>query len=305
MTTTAAAARGHWPRILSAFGIEPQFCNKKHHPCPVTGEGVDRFRFSDHEGYGRYFCQCSDGSAGGIELVMCKTGMDFKTAAAEIDKITGRDAPKDAVKPVYYSAKIRQIAKHIPRSRYLESRGLEMAPGLQFAESIEYRSGEEDGDLPMKLPAMLAPITRNGEFLTYHVTYLQNGGKAKVPTPRKIMPGPEWGGGACELYPVAGDCLGIAEGVETAIAAHILHPSIPVWAALNTSGMKNWKPPLGIETVVIFADNDANFAGHAAAYALAHKLYGKVKSVEVWMPVKSGTDWNDCLLSQRADGVKV
>jgi putative DNA primase/helicase len=229
--------------------------------------------------------------------------MTFREAAAAVDKITGRMAPTDEVKPVYYSQVLRRSAKSIPRSKYLEGRSLEMAPGLQFSDSVDYRTGEEDGDPPLKLPAMLAPVTRNGEFMTYHVTYLQNGSKANVPTPRKILPGPEWGGGAVELFPRNGTCLGIAEGVETAIAAHMLHRTIPVWAALNTSGMKNWKPPEGVEDVVIFADNDLNYAGHAAAYALAHKLHSKVKSVQVWMPVTAGTDWNDFLISQRKAGV--
>lgn len=228
-----------------------------------------------------------------MSLVMCKTGMTFREAAAEVDKITGRSPSHAEEKPVYYSHRLRQYARQVSRSKYLESRGLEVAPGLRFCDAVDYRNGEEDGGKCLQLPAMLAPITRNGEFLTYHVTYLQNGAKANVPIPRKILPGPEMSGAACELYPIDGKLLGIAEGIETAIAAKMMNLH-PVWAALNTSGMKNWKPPAGIEDVIIYADNDKNFAGHAAAYALAHKLYGKY-NVQVLMPPKVGEDWNDVL----------
>jgi len=99
-------------------------------------------------------------------------------------------------------------------------------------------------------------------------------------------------GGAIELYP-AGEILGVAEGIETAIAAHMLS-GLPVWSVVNTALMGQFKPPQGVKHVYIFADNDKNFAGQAAAYKLAHSLSGKV-GVEVMMPQIPGTDYNDLL----------
>ncbi|HEU4982060.1 MAG TPA: toprim domain-containing protein, partial [Acidobacteriaceae bacterium] len=73
---------------------------------------------------------------------------------------------------------------------------------------------------------------------------------------------------------------------------------VPVWSALNTSLLAAWMPPAGVTRVLIFADHDANWAGHAAAYALAHRLALKGVACEVRMPPPG--DWNDALLAHRS-----
>ncbi len=101
-----------------------------------------------------------------------------------------------------------------------------------------------------------------------------------------------------ELWPAATK-MGVAEGVETAIAASMLF-DIPVWAALNTSLLKAFEPPELCEELVIFADNDENFAGHAAAYALAHAQSGRVL-IDVCMPGAPGEDWCDVLNNKQSN----
>jgi putative DNA primase/helicase len=294
---TVDAAKGRWPEILAAFDFSELDLNGKHHPCPSTGAGTDGFRFADRDGSGSYFCKCSEGDKGGIALVMCKTGMGYADAAAAVDKIIG-NAPDRPPQPAkgYYAQSLRPRAIKVRQSAYLKSRGLEVAPGLDWCKAVDYR--HEDGRIT-KHPAMLAPITRNGEFITYHVTYLGTGEKANVPTPRKILPGPENRGGACALYPAA-ETMGIAEGVETAIAAKLLHHDMPVWAALNTSLLKAFDPPAECRHLMVFADNDENCAGQAAAYALAHRLTGKLESVTVFLPPNKGDDWCDVWMRSQA-----
>ncbi|WP_407644144.1 primase-helicase zinc-binding domain-containing protein [Ferrimonas sediminicola] len=43
----------------------------KHGPCPLCGDGVDRFHFDDKEGRGTWHCRkCADKSAGdGLSMV--------------------------------------------------------------------------------------------------------------------------------------------------------------------------------------------------------------------------------------------
>jgi putative DNA primase/helicase len=48
---------------------------------------------------------------------------------------------------------------------------------------------------------------------------------------------------------------------------------------------------------VIFADNDSHGAGQRAAYSAVGRLSGRIE-VEVRIPEKSGTDWNDVLLGR-------
>ena len=281
---------GRWPEIISSL-IGSEYADGKHHPCP-KGQGKDCFRFSDVSGKGNFFCRCSDGSADGFDLIQCCLQTDFAGAAKLVEDIIGPRDRDNYLKPrkKTYAEKLLAEAVESTRSRYLESRGLNMPPGLLWHRSVDYRI---DGKVTAQYPAMIAPVIRGGRFLTCHVTYLKDGRKAPVEPPRKLLPGPGLQGGAVELYP-AGPRLGIAEGIETAIAASMLF-DLPVWSALNTALLASWRPPEGVERVVIFGDHDRNYAGQAAAYGLAHRLHGRV-DIELKFPDEPG-DWNDALLS--------
>jgi putative DNA primase/helicase len=289
---TSLAARGKWRKILQSFGIDAKVLDGRHHPCPCTGEGEDRFRFSDQNGTGDYFCACSQGGKGGFGLLECKTGKPFRELAMDVDALIGNDS-KGEPKLATYADKLREVAKPAKRSRYLESRGLEVAPGLLFATAVEYR---EDGNVIGTYAAMLAPVVRHGEWQTFHVTYLHEGKKAPVKSAKKVLPGGSISGGGIELYPAARE-MGVAEGIETAIAARMLF-GIPTHATISAGGMAKWTPPSVAKVVHIYADNDANYAGHAAAYQLAHRLHLQGITVAIHFPEQHG-DWNDVLLAQR------
>jgi len=75
VSAVATAARGRWPHILSALGINVPN-GKRHGACPVCG-GKDRFRLDDKEGRGTWFCNhCGNGD--GLDLVRLATGHDVK-----------------------------------------------------------------------------------------------------------------------------------------------------------------------------------------------------------------------------------
>lgn len=282
--------RGRWKEILPHF-MPKGLLDGKHHPCPKSG-GTDRFRFSDVQGTGNYFCACSNGQCSGFSLLECQTGMKFGEIADKIEEILGEKGEK--VRPEKtWAERLQSEVQPSKRSAYLEGRGLEVPAVLRWHKSLPYFL---DGVEMARYPAMLAPVMLGPKFLTYHVTYLSGGKKATVEPNRKILPGPPINGASVPLYP-AGKVLGVAEGIETAIAAKLI-TSIPTWAALNTSGMAKWVCPPGVETVIIFADNDENFAGHAAAYALAHRLKSIGRDVEIRFPVIIG-DWNDVLLGEK------
>lgn len=289
---TVDAARHKWTAILTEFGIDPNVLDHKHHKCPVTGEGEDRFRFSDQNGSGDYFCACSKGGRGGFGLLECKTGRTFAELAPEVDQILGNKHERED-KPPTFAQRLRGFARKTERSSYLTSRGLEVAPGLYWATDVEYFDGDS---VQGRYSVMLAPVTKGREFLTFHVTYIEKGKKANVKSPRKILPGPPIAGAGIELYPAAEE-MGVAEGVETAIAAKMLF-NCPVHSALNATLMAKWEPPPIAKTVWIFADHDKNFAGHSGAYQLANRLYLKGIEPKVVLPQDFG-DWNDVLLKQR------
>ena len=91
VTATVSHALGHWPRILTALGI--QVLKNRHQPCPVCG-GSDRFRFDDREGRGTWYCnQC--GAGDGLKLVEKVFGVSPSDAAAKVAAVTGSLPPAD------------------------------------------------------------------------------------------------------------------------------------------------------------------------------------------------------------------
>ena len=88
--------------------------------------------------------------------------------------------------------------------------------------------------------------------------------------------------------------LGIAEGIETALAAQILF-KVPTWAAICANGISSFEPPNTTERLLVFADNDINQVGQRAAAALADRISCRML-VETIIPDTAGLDWNDVLL---------
>ena len=100
-------------------------------------------------------------------------------------------------------------------------------------------------------------------------------------------------GSAVRLAP-AQPVMGVAEGIETALAAAQLFGA-PTWAALSDGGVEKFEPPATTKHIIIFGDNDAGGAGQRAAFALAARLAPRMR-VEVRIPEAADTDWNDVLL---------
>jgi putative DNA primase/helicase len=304
-----------WPIVLRASGIgEDVLCNK-HQSCPHCG-GKDRFRFDNKKGRGDYFCSgCGPGD--GFSLQMKVHGWDFSTARQFVMEWAGLsdDDEKEIEAPPIASAVPPSIAMPTPRVirlleescapadvpdaiEYLSSRGLWPLPNgckLRAHRDIQYYT---DGILIGRHPGLIAAVRdKNGELTTAHVTYLEGGRKLERYAPRKIlsrMTGRE--GCSARLMPITGDSLGIAEGIETALAAARIH-SVPTWAALNTSLLQKFQPPIGVKRLIIFADNDA--PGLLAAATLRQRLQDHIK-VEVCSPAAPYKDWNDCLQANRS-----
>ena len=291
-------AEGRWLGILPALGISESFLTGKHGPCPLCG-GKDRWRWDNLEGRGTWICsKC--GAGDGIALLMQKNRWEFRQAAEQIDTVIGSvlaDVPKrqrsdrekrDAMSKLWQSSKA--IEANDPVGRYLARRvGLTAFPScLRTAFSARYQS-----DRPSFHPAMIALVTGpDGAPSILHRTYLTaDGRKASVDAPRRLMPGTVAKGAAIRLAP-AGDALGIAEGIETALSASALF-GVPCWAAVNAGMLALWRPPLDVRRILIFGDNDASYTGQAAAYALARRLRSEGFIVEVEVPAEPEADWND------------
>jgi putative DNA primase/helicase len=296
-------ARGRWHGILPAIGISEKFLKRKNGPCPMCG-GKDRWRFTDIDGKGTWYCNnCHGGN--GIALVMKFTGLPFKEVARRIERIVG-EAPvapiraerseaskRAALNDLWQSG--RPIQADDPVDRWLQARGV----GMQnYAKCLRAGMRIRHSGPPVTWhPAMLAMVTdAAGKPTTIHKTYITaDGMKAPVEKVRMFCAGSVPAGGAVRLAS-HGPVLGIAEGIETAIAAMKLF-SIPTWSALNAGGIEKFEPPAETNRLTIFGDNDQNGVGQRAAYALAARLSGRIQ-VEVKIPETPDSDWNDALLER-------
>ena len=100
-------------------------------------------------------------------------------------------------------------------------------------------------------------------------------------------------GGAIRLHE-PGDTLLVAEGLETALAAHILS-GYPAWAAVSAGNMERIEIPSEVKTLIICVDNDE--AGERASAKLARRL--RNNGIEAMLSIpglihpQEGTDWAD------------
>jgi putative DNA primase/helicase len=294
-------AHGQWRHICRAIGIDEKHLTGKNAPCPMCA-GTDRFKFFDSGSNGTWFCrQCSPSGGAGADLVMKFTGMPYKDAARRIEQHLGEPIrPKPIAPAIDPRPKLRQMwALSHPTVRgyvvdtYLQSRGVGLEhypPSLRTAPRLRYYDDDATGTFPAML-AMVHDVT--GKAVTIHRTYLAEDGSGKAPVekPRKVVcthgKGPH-----VYLTPVA-PTMGVGEGIETALAAARLF-GIPTWAALSTYGIATFEPPVEVNHLIIFGDNDVNGAGQKAAYALAARLAGTI-TVEVKIPDEPDTDWNDLI----------
>ncbi len=295
------AARGRWKGVLSAIGLDSRHLTGKNGPCPMCG-GRDRFRFDDKEGRGTWICSHC-GAGDGIALVMAHTGMDFPATAKRVEELVGSvpvgriepERPEEdkraAMRRLWDSG--RPVAADDPAGLFLTRRvgvwpavrDLRCVPNLRYAGN--------------NWPAMLALVRApDGTGSTLHRTFLTpDGRKAPVEKPRMLMPGQTVPGHAVRLCAPAPE-MGIAEGIETALAATALF-GVPCWSGLNADGLAKWVPPDGTSSVVIFGDCDASFTGQEAAFVLARRLAAKSIAVRVEIPDRFGADWNDVLLERQ------
>jgi phage/plasmid primase-like uncharacterized protein len=326
-------ATGRWLDVLAALApaLAPALARiGRHVPCPVHG-GQDGFRlFPDVAETGGGICNTCGTFPDGFALLMWANGWSFPdalSAVAQVVGLTAEEAPQiiwpfnprprptaqdrqsliAALNRAWTSSLDPTDRRAGPLRAYLSRRGLSGveldAEVVRFHPALGYwqRNEHDERTLVGRFPALLALVTdSDGTPVTLHRAYLTaDGRKAPVAAPRKLMgyPGDRLVGGAIRLFP-AEPVLGVAEGIETALAVH-RRTTMPVWSALSAGLLARLEPPAETSLVVVWADRDRSGAGEAAALSLRERLLRRGVSVAVHLPPgpiragAKGLDWAD------------
>lgn len=314
-----ARAQGRWESLLATIAPNLNEALAKpgrHVKCPVHGGTGDGFRlFKDVNDTGGGCCNTCGTFPDGFSLLTWATSASFKEILADVANLLGNAAAPVASKPraaqvevkdtaqedagirmrlrsVYKSSRPIDADEAAPGRLYLANRGLSLVPSMLRVHPGLWNL-DEDGQRYGPYPTLLSLVTDPEERgVTLHRIYLsEDGMKAPVPTPKKLMSHPSdvsLHGAAIRLFP-PDKVLGVAEGVETAIAVTEA-TGIPCWPTISTAFMKTFVPPRGVQRLVVFGDKDRpteqfpEGAGFQAARILVQTLWKKGFKASLQMP---------------------
>jgi putative DNA primase/helicase len=331
-------AAGRWVEILRDLAPDLETALNKpglHVPCPVHG-GKDGFRlFRDVAVTGGGVCNTCGSKTDGLAVLQWVNRWSFPETVAAVAAAVGADGRAPTPRGNYASprplpgpdpaerARDQRRALHAlqgvwdrsvplttsagaPARLYLQRRGIDLLPDpsrvrchpcLGYYEKVNGKSVRV-----ATYPALIARFTDGKDALvTLQRTYLTpDGAKAGVKEPKKTMrPAAEMAGGCVRLSP-AGWEVGIAEGLETALAVQ-QRAEMPVWATLSATLMETWTPPEGVRLVIVWADNDRKGRGQGAAETLRQRMEARGVAAQVNIPRgpipagRKSVDWADAL----------
>lgn len=180
-----------------------------------------------------------------------------------------------------------------PIDAYLASRGLETVDNVH--SSVRFHpacpfAGE-------RTPAMVA-LVRNvvtNEPQAIHRTALNHEGQKVEANGKDRLALGSIRGGAVKLTAdeEVTTCLGIGEGIETALSLRCLPEfgASPVWSVLNAGGLTSFPVLAGIECLWIAVDDDP--AGRGASELCADRWRGAGREVFLVRSTMAGADLND------------
>jgi putative DNA primase/helicase len=292
--------------IFAALGYSPEVIE----PGPFR-----RFGTSDRRGDSAGWCKLFDDMRGGVfgcyrqGISETWSAFDRRTMTTEqriahAQQVMAATAERAIVQRQRWAVNEKRIAEVWARCQpltpgdpvtlYLKGRGIRgvwpLPAALRLHRALPYW---QDGEMIGTFPAMVAPVTSpDGVTVALHYTYLtQDGRKADVSTVKKLSPTAGPLHGACiALHKPARGVIGIAEGIETALAGWCAS-ALPVVAAYCAGNLAAWRWLAGVQRLVIFADNDK--AGREAADTLRARALAAGLRCEVQIPTTPGADWCD------------
>lgn len=287
----------------------------RHAPDHIEPGRLQRFATSDKRGDTSGWCKLfADGQAG---VFGCwRTGVCETWTATDAHRMTRQQRAELARQVAQATAERQQAqrqqwadnAQRIaqtwaqcvplvpgdPVTLYLKRRGFAGVWPLPACLRLHRGLAYWDGDKKIGVfPAMVAPLTSpDGRIVALHRTYLTaDGRKADVPSAKKLTATAGPLAGACiALHRPAHACIGIAEGIETALAAW-LASGVPTVAAYCADNLAAYRWPAGVRRLAIFGDADPK--GRQAAESLRARAFCAGLGAHVLTPSDEGSDWCD------------
>lgn len=320
-----------WISLLVSYGVSVTCLTGSACACPVCG-GNDRFTYDNKRGRGDWVCrQCNNGkpmAGDGFQLISRVSRIGLYRLMSQLDGNPPQSmpvihgvavpSPKRKADPAFVEKRLtsmwngaKPLATDDLAMRYLGAR----VPGLQVAPSralrlgmLEYRHEKKViGNWPGILARFELP---DGSLGTLHRTFLERSKPAKArivssdgeildPKLNDMTLNPLAGGAVRLMDPVNGE-IGVAEGLETAYAAHMLL-GVPMWYCMNVGLLRQFAVPdgLGIRVVHIFVDFDAvdpksgKSIGVSGGVQLAKRLRAEGFNAIIHRPKVRGTDFAD------------
>ena len=286
-----------------------------HAPEMIEPGRFHRFATSDRRADDAGWCKLFDDMRGGVFgcyrqgvsetwSAALRATMTREQRAELVRQVMAATAEREAQQRQQWAENAQRIAKMWaqcvplrpgdPVTLYLKRRGLggvwPLPELLRLHRALPYWQGAEKLGT---FPAMVAPIIApDGRTVALHRTYLTaDGRKADLPSPKKLTGAAGPLAGACiPLHKPARGCTGIAEGIETALAAWCAS-AMPTVASYCAGNLAEWRWPASLQHLVIFAD--ADMAGRDAAEALRGRAEAARLRCEVMTPTTDGADWCD------------
>lgn len=286
-----------------------------HAPDAIEPGKLQRFATRDRRGDTAGWCKLFDDLRGGV-FGCYRQGISETWSAVDRNRLTRAErvllaqqiaqasAERQAEQQRQWAEAAQRIAKlwaecrplvpGDPVTLYLKRRGFAgiwpLPSCLRLHRALPYwHEGQKLGIFPAMVAPLLAP---DGRIVALHRTYLQSDGrKADIPSARKLTGASGPLTGACiPLFKPHAGAIGIAEGIETALAAWCAS-SLPTVAAYSAGNLAAWQWPGSVRRLVIFSDHDK--AGTEATDKLQQRARAAGLHCTVMRPTTEGEDWAD------------
>ena len=201
-----------------------------------------------------------------------------------------------------------------PVAAYLAGRGIELAELGRVPGALRFLPECWCGEVKLKLPAMVAAITRRGVHVATHRTWLMcergTWRKARLQAAKKVLGG--FAGGVIALHrgqsgkPLAqapeNDTVALCEGVEDALTL-ALH--MPEWRALAVVSLGNMGavqlPPQLADVMLVFDRDGENPQARQARERAVKHFMEEGRSVREQRPPEGFKDMNEWHQAWRAE----